>query len=165
MSVSRSIRGRFNRDSHTAVNGKFHDKQWAISNPNNGEIYLTWTQFDAYDSSDSSDRSHIVFSKSSDYGRTWSLPKIISKFSGDCKDDDETAEGAVPALGPNGEIYVAWSRDSKIYFNCSMDGGDTWLEEELEIASQIMGWTLNIPGIYRCNGLPVTVCDNSNSSK
>ncbi|MFK8045507.1 MAG: sialidase family protein [Crocinitomicaceae bacterium] len=160
---SRTVKGRFKKESHTVVNGKYHDKQWAVSNPINGEIYLTWTQFDAYNSGDARDRSNILFSKSSDYGKTWSSPKIISKFSGDCKDDDHTAEGAVPAVGPNGEIYVSWSRSEKIYFNKSLDGGENWLDEEMEIGKQKMGWTLNIPGIYRCNGLPVTVCDLSNS--
>lgn len=160
---SRTIKGRFRKDSHTEINGKYHDKEWVVSNPLNGEIYMTWTQFDAYDSSDPRDRSNIVFSKSSDYGRSWSSPKIISKFSGDCKDDDGTAEGAVPAVGPNGEIYVSWSRSEKIYFNKSLDGGETWLEQEIEIAHQAMGWVLKIPGLYRCNGLPVTVCDLSSS--
>jgi hypothetical protein len=160
---SKTVKGKFKKESHTAINGKFHDKQWAVSNPINGDIYLTWTQFDAYDSNDPRDRSNILFSKSCDYGITWSEPKIISKFSGDCKDDDDTAEGAVPTVGPNGEIYVAWARSSKIYFNLSLDGGETWLEEEKEIGNQIMGWTLEIPGIYRCNGLPVTACDISNA--
>ena len=160
---SRTVKGRFRKESHTEVNGKYHDKQWAVSNPINGEIYLTWTQFDSYDSKDVRDRSYIVFSKSIDYGKSWTSPKVISKFSGDCQDNDDTAEGAVPAVGPNGEIYVCWARSSKIYFNYSLDGGDSWAEEEMEIADQKMGWVLDIPGIYRCNGLPVTVCDLSQS--
>lgn len=161
---SRTVKGRFKKESHTEVNGKFHDKEWVVSNPTNGELYITWTQFDAYDSKDIRDRSNIMFSKSSDYGLSWSVPVKISKFSGDCKDDDDTAEGAVPTVGPNGEIYVSWSRSSKIYFNKSLDGGQSWMKEELEIASQTMGWTLKIPGIYRCNGLPITACDISESA-
>ncbi len=160
---SKSLKGKFRKESHTQINGKFHDKEWVAYNKEKNELYLTWTQFDAYDSSDPRHRSNIVFSKSIDNGLSWSTPKIISKFSGDCVDDDLTAEGAVPAVGPNGEIYVAWSRNSKIWFNLSTDGGETWLEEEMEIANQTNGWVLDIPGIYRCNGLPVTVCDNSNS--
>jgi Neuraminidase (sialidase) len=124
---------------------------------------MTWTQFDGYDSADPKDRSRIMFSKTMDQGMTWSKPVSISKITGDCLDDDLTAEGAVPAVGPNGEIYVAWARDSKIWFNYSLDEGKTWLEQELEIANQVKGWVLDIPGIYRCNGLPVTVCDISNS--
>ncbi len=160
---SRSIKGRFVKEGHTEINGKFHDKQWVALNPENNHIYMTWTQFDAYDSKDTTDKSHIVFSKSIDNGMTWTKPLIISKYSGDCVDDDYTAEGAVPAIGPNGELYVAWSRDSKIYFNYSLDEGETWLDEEVEIAKQVEGWTLKIPGIWRCNGLPITICDVSKS--
>ena len=66
-------------------------------------------------------------------------------------------------MGLNGEIYVLWARDSKLYFNYSLDEGLTWLEEEIEVSAQEMGWVLDIPGIYRCNGLPVTAYDNSTS--
>lgn len=160
---SKTIKGRFNKEGHTLINGKYHDKQWVALNPKNNHIYMTWTQFDDYDSKDTNKRSNILFSKSSDNGMTWSYPIDISKFSGDCQDNDLTAEGAVPTVGPNGEIYVVWSRDSKIYFNYSLDEGKTWLDEEVEIAIQKKGWVLDIPGIYRCNGLPITICDISNS--
>ena len=160
---SKTIKGRFIKEGHTLVNGKYHDKQWVALNPKNNHIYMTWTQFDEYDSKDTTKRSNILFSKSLDNGMTWSNPKDISKQSGDCQDNDLTAEGAVPTVGPNGEIYVAWARDSKIYFNYSLDEGETWLDEEIEIATQKMGWVLDIPGIYRCNGLPITICDISQS--
>ena len=161
---SRFLKGRFKRKTHTLVNGKYHDKEWAVSNPLNGEIYLTWTQFDAYNSSDPRDRSNILFSKSTNDGKVWSTPRVISKYSGDCKDNDDTAEGAVPAVGPKGQIYVSWARSEKIYFNKSLDGGTTWLQAEKEIGIQKNGWTLEVPGIYRCNGLPITACDISNSA-
>jgi hypothetical protein len=160
---SKTIKGRFKKEGHTLVNGKFHDKQWVALNPKNNHIYMTWTQFDAYDSKYTLKRSNILFSKSIDNGMTWSDPTDISRFSGDCQDNDLTAEGAVPAVGPNGEIYVSWARDSKIYFNYSLDEGLTWLAEELEITNQEAGWVLDIPGIYRCNGLPITSCDISES--
>ena len=69
----------------------------------------------------------------------------------------------MPTVGPNGEIYVCWARDSKLYFNFSLDEGETWLEEEVLIGAQMEGWAIDIPGIYRCNGMPVTSCDISNS--
>ena len=160
---SNTIKGRFNREGHTLNNGKFHDKEWVATNAKNDHIYMTWTQFDEYDSKDPLKRSNILFSKSVDFGKTWSAPVDISKFSGDCLDDDFTAEGAVPTVGPNGEIYVCWARDSKLYFNFSLDEGKTWLEEEMLIGDQMEGWAIDIPGIYRCNGMPVTSCDISNS--
>lgn len=161
---SKTIKGRFNKEGHTLVNGKFHDKEWVVANKENNHIYMTWTQFDEYGSKDTTKRSNILFSKSEDFGKTWSKPIDISKLDGDCLDDDLTTEGAVPTVGPNGEIYVCWAFNSKLYFNYSLDDGISWLEEEVEIGNQKEGWALDIPGIYRCNGMPVTVCDISNST-
>ncbi len=161
---SMKIKGKFRKhQGHTLANGKYHDKQWAVIDPRNNHMYVTWTQFDAYDSDLEKDKSNILFSKSFDGGDTWSFPKVLTAFPGDCKDNDKTAEGAVPAVGPNGEIYVVWSRDDSLWFNISMDEGETWLENEKFIGEQPEGWVFDIPGIYRCNGLPVTACDLSNS--
>ncbi|NOQ73499.1 MAG: glycosyl hydrolase [Crocinitomix sp.] len=158
---SKKLKGKFRKEGHTINNGKFHDKQWVSLDPRTNHIYMTWTQFDGYDSDKPEDFSHIVFSKTEDGGLTWSSPVQISNTPGDCKDNDLTAEGAVPAVGPNGEIYVAWSRNDSLWFNRSMDDGKTWFEQEIYLAAQPNGWVIDIPGIYRCNGLPVTVCDLS----
>ena len=143
---SKTIKGRFNKEGHTLVNGKFHDKEWVVANKENNHIYMTWTQFDEYGSEDTTKRSNILFSKSVDFGETWSNPIDISKLDGDCLDDDLTTEGAVPTVGPNGEIYVCWAFNSKLYFNYSLDDGISWLEEEVEIGNQKEGWALDIPG-------------------
>ena len=124
-------------------------------------MYLTWTQFDNYGSSSPVDSSIILFSKSLDAGQSWTAPKRISKTAGDCLDQDNTVEGAVPAVGPNGEIYVSWAGPRGLVFNKSTDQGDHWLEEELDITSILGGWDFAIPGIFRANGLPITACDVS----
>jgi hypothetical protein len=49
-----------------------------------------------------------------------------------------------------------------LVFNKSLDGGNTWLASEKIITSIPGGWDYDVPGIYRANGLPVTVCDISN---
>lgn len=161
---SSKLKGKFNKEGHTLANGKYHDKQWVALNPKTNHLYMTWTQFDGYDSKSPEDFSFILFSKSADGGLTWSEPVQISTLPGDCLDNDKTAEGAVPAIGPNGEIYVAWSRNDSIWFNTSFDDGKTWFEEEQFIVDQPVGWVVDIPGIYRCNGLPVTVCDLSTTA-
>lgn len=158
---SEVLEGKFKYEGHTVINDKLHDKEWAVVNRDNNDIYMTWTQFDAYDSPDPTDYSHILFSKSKDGGVSWSDPVQISTIPGDCKDDDKTAEGAVPAIGPNGEIYVCWSRNDSLWFNFSLDGGESWAEKEQFIAEQPIGWVINIPGLYRCNGLPITTCDTT----
>lgn len=142
---------------------KDHDKHWVVNDPKNNAIYSTWTVFDKYDSKKTSDSSHIYFSKSTDNGLTWSNQLRINLLGGDCIDSDNTTEGAVPAVGPKGEVYVAWSNRSKIWFDRSFDGGKTWLDNDILVSEQVGGWDLEIPGINRCNGLPITVCDLSPS--
>jgi len=143
---------------------KDQDKEWATVDFSNNFIYTTWTQFDSYGSSSADKKSNILFSRSEDNGETWSSAIQINELSGDCIDSDNTTEGAVPAVGPNGEIYVAWSYNEKIYFDKSLDQGKSWLENDIEVISQSGGWDLTVSGISRCNGLPVTCCDTSISA-
>lgn len=148
--------------SYMGLNGaKAQDKHWIAVDRRSNALYVTWTQFDDYGSSSPADSSVILFSKSTDAGGSWSPPRRLSQLAGDCIDDDNTAEGAVPCVGPNGEIYVAWSNRGKIWFDRSPDGGETWLDEDLLIAEHAGGWNHYIPGIYRANGFPVTACDLS----
>jgi len=147
---------------------KDQDKEWACVDPRNNNIYATWTQFDSYGSSAATDSSNILFAKSTDGGTSWVGVKRINQLGGDCIDEDNTVEGAVPCVGPNGEVYVSWSgpkiRNSQfgIFFDKSTDGGNTWLTNDTYVTDQPGGWDFMIPGIQRCNGLPITSCDISN---
>lgn len=144
------------------LNGtKAQDKQWSVIDRSNNNIYVTWTQFDDYGSSNPNDKSVILFSKSTDGGQSWALSKKINSVDGNCIDSDDTVEGAVPAVGPNGEIYVAWAGPNGLVFNRSLDQGETWLPNEIAIDPMPTGWDYNIPGISRANGLPITKCDLS----
>jgi len=67
----------------------------------------------------------------------------------------------VPAEGADGEMYVAWAVNETIYFDRSLDNGETWLEKDLVAGSIVGGWAQDIPGIKRCNGMPVLKCDLS----
>jgi len=139
---------------------KDQDKEWAVINPFNNHIYVTWTQFDKYGSSDPNDKSNIMFAMSPN-GNKWSNATRINKDSGDCVDSDMTTEGAVPAVGMRGQVYVAWAYNEKILFDRSYDEGKSWLTTDLVIADQPGGWDMDIPGINRCNGMPVLVSDIS----
>ena len=148
--------------SFMGLNGnKVQDKHWIATNMKTNELYVTWTQFDVYGSTAPTDSSVILFSKSSNGGQSWSAAKRISQLAGNCVDNSQTAEGAVPAVGPNGELYVAWSLNEKIWFDRSLDGGNTWLNNDILVGTQPGGWDFAIPGIYRANGMPITTCDTS----
>jgi hypothetical protein len=142
------------------------DKEWLAvdwtNSPYRNNIYIAWTEFDSYGSTNPQDSSRILFSRSTDGGATWSAPVRVSDKGGDCVDGDNTVEGAVPAVGPNGEVYLAWAGPLGLVFDKSTNGGITWGNDKV-ITSIPGGWDFNVPGIYRCNGLPITACDISNS--
>lgn len=145
---------------------KNQDKEWIAvdmhSNQFKGNVYVCWTEFDSYGSSNPNDSSRIKFSRSTDKGLTWSNAVTISDRSGDCIDSDNTVEGAVPCIGPNGEIYVSWAGPLGLVFDKSIDGGLTW-GNDIFVSNIPGGWDFDVSGIYRCNGLPVTACDTSQS--
>ncbi len=145
---------------------KNQDKEWLACDhswsPYRGNIYMAWTEFDDYGSSSTSDSSRILFSRTTDHSGSWSDPVRISDMGGNCIDEDETVEGAVPAIGPDGEVYMAWSGPHGIMFDKSTDGGETF-GDDIFVTDQPGGWAFDVPGIYRCNGMPITACDISES--
>jgi len=145
---------------------KNQDKEWMAvdfsQSPYKGNIYMTWTEFDDYGSSGINDSSRIKFSKSENEGITWSSSITISDVSGNCIDSDNTTEGAVPCVSPDGEIYVSWAGPLGLVFDKSTDGGETW-GSDIFVSDMPGGWDFDVPGIYRCNGMPITMCDISNS--
>jgi len=142
-------------------NAHHQDKHWIGIHPVSGELAVTWTEFDQYDSRHPEDKSRILFSKSTDFGETWTEPVKINQYDGDCLDSDNTVEGAVPVYDKKGNIYVAWAYHDSIYFDKSTDGGKTWLDNDIIVARQPGGWDYQIPGVYRANGMPVLDIDNS----
>jgi hypothetical protein len=145
---------------------KAQDKEWLTvdltQSAYRGHIYMTWTEFDDYGSSNPADSSRIRFSKSTDQGLTWSEAIVISDVSGNCIDSDNTTEGAVPCVGLNGQIYVSWAGPLGIVLDKSTDGGETW-GSDIFVSDMPGGWDFDVSGIYRANGLPITMCDISNS--
>ena len=151
--------------TYTGLNPpKKQDKQWGCSDWTNSKwknnVYVSWTQFDQYGSRNPDDSSNILFSRSTDSGISWSNSTRINEMAGDCRDSSNTVEGAVPCIGPNGEIYVAWGGPAGLIFTKSTDGGKTFSRN---VKAGEIAWDYEIEGIYRCNGLPIAGCDISNS--
>jgi len=148
---------------HTLVNNKMHDKHWVVIDKKSKVIHMAWTQFDKYESAAPGDSSTIVYSNSADLGKTWTRPLRISSHAGNCLDDSGTIEGVSICIDENENVYVAFCLNEKIFLNSSQDGGRTWLNQDVFVADQPGGWSFDIPGIFRMNGFPSLVVDNSNS--
>jgi hypothetical protein len=96
----------------------FQDKELiAVDNtggPFDGNVYMAWTEF-------TPDGPQILFVRSTDGGKTFSAPIVLS--------DEPSVQGATPAVGPNGEVYVIWlTLDSgrSLRLRRSDDGGVTF---------------------------------------
>lgn len=140
-------------------NGKIQDKPWIHSDKYSefqGNVYVTWTEFDAYKSADPDCKSRIRFSKWTPRTQEFSDAITISSEEGDCLDGPNTMEGATSTTDLDGNIYVTWAGKEKIWFTKSVDAGATW-SQPIIIASQIGGWTFDVPNIYRVNSLPFII--------
>jgi len=133
----------------------------APGSKNKGTVYVAWTRFDEYGSKEPDCHSHIYFSRSTDGGKSFAMPERISESAGDCRDSDNTVEGAVPAVAPNGDVYVVWAGPLGLVFKKSTDGGQTFGKEKV-ISQMPGGWDFGVAGLERANGMPVTGVDLSN---
>jgi hypothetical protein len=141
---------------------KDQDKQWPAIDAK-GNIYLAWTEFDTYGSTDPNCQSNILLSSSRN-GKKWSTPMSLSQTPGNCLDDDQTVMGGMPAVTFDGKIFVAWANQNKIFLDRSYDGGSMWLTNDIAIANQEGGWDMKIEGHDRANGLPIIMTDKSKTS-
>ena len=111
------------------------------ADPTRQNVYIAWTQ-NITEASGTDQR--IVVSRSIDDGATFSAPIIINDPS-----IAGTRNGnlfADPAVGPNGELYVAWQDidANQVWIDASMDGGLTFGADVL-VTSSAAGFKTLIP--------------------
>jgi hypothetical protein len=82
----------------------------------------------------------IRVASSSDHGATFTITRA------DDPSGPGRSIGASPAVGPNGELYVAWNDYSAnvIAFNRSFDGGNTWDQQRM-VASKVVPFDVAVP--------------------
>ncbi len=102
----------------------FQDKELIAADntggPFDGYVYMAWTEF-------APGGSQILFVRSTDGGLTFSSPLILS-------DGLNGVQGATPAVGPNGEVYVLWlsfGQRSELKIRKSLDGGVSFEPERI----------------------------------
>jgi len=145
MAVARSVDGGRTYPTVTFFdfeNGTnhFNDKpmitadQNAVS-PFRDSVYIAW---DA--ASGGSSGGGVRVARSRDHGATFSTTRV------DDPNGPGRSIGASPAVGPNGEVYVAWNDyvTNAIIFNRSFDGGQTW-GVPTTISTKTLPFDLRIP--------------------
>ena len=154
---------------HLNTKTPMEDKPWLIfdrnpKSPHHNNLYCSWTRFDVYGSDDPQDTTQIMFARSRNGGQSFDPVIRVSDQGGGCLDDDNTVEGVVPAVSPEGTIYLVWAGPRGMEFDKSTDGGTTFGKDRV-IAEMPGGWSSDVDGINRHNGMPVTGVDHSDGPR
>ena len=127
----------------------FEDKPYIVADTTQsnyaGNLYVGWTQF-------SLEKSIMLFSRSSDGGKSWSTPIEISTKEGLPRDDNGAVEGFTGAVGGDGTLYVVWCDISGIVLAVSKDGGQTFSRSRTIVKTGPSYFTPS--NVYRGNGFP-----------
>ena len=129
-------------------NSRVTDKEWiAVDDTGgscDGNLYMPWALFES-----AGGAVPIVFQRSTDGGRSWTPILPLSHAP------NSLNQGTTVAVGPGGEVYVAWEdfHKDRILFTRSLDCGQTF-EAERGIAS-IVPVPEPLPGSrYRLDSFP-----------
>ncbi len=124
------------------------------SSPFRDNVYIAW---DA--SAGGSIAGGIRLAHSSDHGATFTAARV------DNPSGPGQGIGAVPFVGPNGEVYVAWNdyHHNLIAFNHSFDGGATWGQQQT-IALKTLSFDIGIPAESFRGALVYPACDVDRSN-
>lgn len=148
--------------SYTAVYSDYDiDKEWAVYDPGSGNLYVSWTRFNTWGSTNPNDSTDVFISKSTDGGLTWGDQKLLSNMGGNATGGFYSVHGSCPATGPNGEVYVVWWSPAGLMFDRSLDEGETWMDTDINITGFPVQWITSLPGIQTGVSFPIIGCDRS----
>jgi hypothetical protein len=109
--------------------GQEPDRQWEdmprifadnnSASPFAGNLYAGWIEWQM-------EQSIMLFSRSTDSGKTWSAPIRISTKAGLPRDGVGGLVGLVGAAGSDGSLYVVWNDGKEIVMAISRDGGKSF---------------------------------------
>ncbi|MDX1628314.1 MAG: sialidase family protein [Fulvivirga sp.] len=120
-----------------------HSPQGVIDLKSN-ELYVTWSENII---TNEICESNILLSSTKN-GKKWSDPIRLNSQKGNCSNNP--LNGAIPATGFAGEIFVIWLNGQHIIMDRSFDKGKNWLSMDVAL-----------PGIDKVISDPVLLSDNS----
>lgn len=96
----------------------FHDKEWIAIDPTNDYVYVAWVRFNA------GIGGEMVFSRSTNGGLTWTLPRIISNAT----TGELQIQGMNPMVTADGIIHITWVdfATNKVRYVRSTDHGSSF---------------------------------------
>ena len=120
------------------------------TSPHRDNVYIAW---DAA-SGGSATGGGVRLARSTDHGATFTTVRI------DDPSGPGRSIGAVPFVGPGGEVYAAWNdyRANAIVFNRSFDGGVTW-GTPVTISGKTVPFQINVPAEFNRGALVYPACD------
>ncbi len=154
--VAKSIDGGCTYSSAVKVSGDaraiFDDKDAItadanLDSPFRNNVYAAWTKFTGQNSSGvGSDQ--IVFSRSTNGGKTWSHPLPLSPSHNNNATGGH--QGAAVKVGPDGTVYVVWldtvDKQAVQRIAISHDGGKTFPAQNILVATVTDDFLSPLPG-------------------
>ena len=131
---------------------------WADTQPNSphrGNLYIAWIEWQI-------DKSIVLFSRSTDGGRTWARPQRISTKAGYPRDDNGAVVGIIGTVAPDGTQYVIWNEGLNVTLAVSRDGGNSFAPSRpvFDVGAPYFGGAVGITGVSRAMGFPQVGIDN-----
>lgn len=127
----------------------FEDKPYIVADtsdgPHAGNLYIGWTQFTL-------NASELLFSRSTDGGKTWSKPITLSSVAGLPRDDNGALEGFHGVVATDGTLYTVWADRDGIMMAVSHDGGATFSKDRRILKTGPAYFA--ITGVSRSDGFP-----------
>lgn len=127
----------------------FEDKPYIVADngdgPHAGNLYIGWTRWTLTD-------SQMLFTRSTDGGKTWSKPIEIDDHPGLPRDDDGALEGFDAAVAADSTVYAIWTNEEGIVLTSSHDGGASFSRPHLILHTAPIMFAIDT--LERANGFP-----------